>query len=89
VKILERPACLIHPACDGDAIVVAPIDRDGERLREVFLSMPALCLTVEQVARLLHVPVVSASQLLASLERDGFLMRTTSGQYRIAQPLMC
>jgi DNA-binding IclR family transcriptional regulator len=51
--------------------------------------MPALCLTVEQVARLLNVPPVGASQLLAALEHDGFLMRTPSRRYRLVEPFRC
>ena len=73
----------------GDAITADRIDTDSARLRAEFRSMPALCLTVEQVARLLDVPIVGASQLLAALERDGFLMRTPSRRYRLAEPVTC
>jgi len=69
-----------------DACTVDPIDTDHAKLRDEFLSWPALCLTVEQVARLLHVPVVAAVRLLAGLEHDGFLIRTPSGAYRLAEP---
>jgi DNA-binding IclR family transcriptional regulator len=65
--------------------VECQIDRD--RLHREFLSMPALCLTVEQVARLLDVPIATASHLLAGLERDGVLIRMASGRYRLAEPL--
>jgi hypothetical protein len=73
-------------ALRDEAIVADRLDTDGARLREEFLSMPALCLTVEQVARLLHVPVVGAAQLLAALEHDGMLTRTASRRYRLAEP---
>ena len=76
-------------ACDAlrdEATMADRLDTDSARLREEFLSMPALCLTVERVARLLHVPVVGASQLLAALEHDCFLMRTASRRYRLAEP---
>jgi DNA-binding IclR family transcriptional regulator len=64
------------------------IDSDRDRLRREFLSMPALCLTVEQVGRLLDLPIAAASHLLAGLERDGVLTRTASGRYRLAEPLL-
>lgn len=66
-----------------------PIDIDSVKLRAEFTSMPALCLTVEQVARLLNLPVAGAARLLADLDRDGFLIRMPSGKYRLAEPLMC
>jgi DNA-binding IclR family transcriptional regulator len=65
------------------------IKSDRDRLHHEFVSMPALCLTVEQVARLLDVPVATASQLLTGLERDGLLIRTASARYRLAEPLIC
>ena len=65
-----------------------PFDTDSGRLRCEFLSMPALCLTVPQVARLLDVPLASASRLVTDLERDGCLIRTPSGAYRLAEPAL-
>jgi predicted transcriptional regulator of viral defense system len=64
-------------------------DTDSDRLRDEFFSMPALCLTVAQVARLLNVPVVGATRLLTDLEHEGVLIRTPDGRYRLAEPLMC
>jgi hypothetical protein len=46
------------------------IESDRDRLHSEFLSMPALCLTVEQVARLLDVTVATASCLLVGLESE-------------------
>lgn len=69
-----------------DVIDLKPIDDDSRRLREEFLSMPALCLTIEQTARLLNVPIVSATRLLADLEHDGFLSRMAGGRYRLTEP---
>jgi DNA-binding IclR family transcriptional regulator len=51
--------------------------------------MPALCLTVEQVARLLNMPVLDANGLVTALELDGVLIRTPNGRYRLAEPLLC
>jgi hypothetical protein len=69
-----------------DLIGLRPIDDDSRRLQQEFLSMPALCLTIAQAARLLNVPIVGATRLLADLEHDGFLMRVPAGRYRLAQP---
>ena len=60
----------------------APIEADALRLRHEFLSVPALSLTEQQVARLLGVRTVHAAELLASLERERLLTRADSGAYR-------
>jgi predicted transcriptional regulator of viral defense system len=65
---------------------IESIDTDHAKLRDEFLSWPALCLTVAQVARLLSVSLMTASRLLAGLEGDGFLIRTSSGRYHLARP---
>jgi hypothetical protein len=65
-----------------------PVDPDQLRLREEFLSMPGLTLTVSQTARLLDIRLVLAEELLASLEGEGLLMHTVSGVYRRAEPSM-
>ena len=62
-------------------------DADALRIRYEFLEMPALWLTVEQAARLLEIRSDRAATTLAALEHDGFLMRTSIGAYRRAQPL--
>lgn len=74
----------IHNTAGADAF-----DTDKARLRDEFLSMPALCLTVAQAARLVNVSVLGANLLLAGLEHDGFLIRTPNGRYRLAEPLQC
>jgi hypothetical protein len=89
MKAIQAVEGSAYDARRGNAIFGDRIDIDSARLREEFLSMPALCLTVEQVARLLHLPVVGAAQLLADLERDGFVIRTPSRRYRLAEPFTC
>jgi hypothetical protein len=92
-----RPAMNDMRAPDGSAsdalrdgaILADRLDTDTARLRQEFLAMPALCLTVEQVARLLHVPLVGASQMLAALEDEGFLICTPSHRYRLVESLTC
>ena len=59
-----------------------------EALRSEFLSYPGMCLTVEQVARLLDVPPDEAAGLLAVLESEGLLFHWTTGGYRRAAPLL-
>jgi predicted transcriptional regulator of viral defense system len=87
MKAMPVPAGSAFDALRDEAIMADRLDTDSARLREEFLSMPALCLTVEQVARLLNVPIAGASHLLAALEHDGFLVRAPSGRYRLAEPL--
>jgi len=62
--------------------VAAPIEADILRLRHEFLSMPALTLTVPQVARLLGVRTEYAADLLAALAAERLLTRIESGAYR-------
>jgi hypothetical protein len=63
------------------------IDADALRIRHRFLEMPALWLTVPQAAQLLEIRPDRAAATLEGLEEDGFLMRTSSGAYRRAEPL--
>jgi hypothetical protein len=74
----------IHNGAGADVF-----DANTTRLRDEFLSMPALCLTVEQAARLVHMSVPGANLLIARLEHDGFLIHTPNGRYRLAEPLLC
>jgi predicted transcriptional regulator of viral defense system len=61
---------------------IEALDLDTLRLRSEFLEQPCLTMTVAQVARLLSVRIDHARNLLAALERDGFLVRTADGSYR-------
>jgi DNA-binding IclR family transcriptional regulator len=65
-----------------------PIDADQLRLRHEFVALPGLVLTATEVARLLGLRVTHAAEMLASLESDGFLVRTPLGEYRRAEPSM-
>jgi len=49
--------------------------------------MPGLRLTERQTARLLGVRLDKAIELLAALEREGFLARNGHQQFRLALPL--
>ena len=67
--------------------ISAPVDADVLRLRSEFLSMPGLCLSVAQTARLLTVRESRASALLGALVGEGFLVQSVSGLYRRAAPV--
>jgi predicted transcriptional regulator of viral defense system len=63
------------------------IDADLLRLRHEFLAMPALVLTAMQAARLLDVRVEHAVEILATLEEEGWLIRSPAGTYRRSEPV--
>jgi hypothetical protein len=62
--------------------VAAPVDADLLRLRNEFLAMPGLCLTIRQTARLLSVRDTHARALLDALRAEGLLIRNGGGLYR-------
>jgi hypothetical protein len=62
--------------------VSGPVDADVLRLRSEFLSMPGLCLTPAQTARLLTIREPRAREALDTLVNEGFLVHTVSGLYR-------
>ena len=53
-----------------------------------FVSFPGMCLSVEQVARLLDLRLDEATHALSALEGDGLLFRSGNGSYRRASPLL-
>jgi DNA-binding IclR family transcriptional regulator len=69
-------------------IAAASLENDLARLRGEFVEYPGMCLTIEQVARLLDVPRDEAYGLLALLESEGLLFHPTNGRYRRARPLL-
>ena len=69
-------------------IAEVSLEIDLARLRSEFLEYPGMCLTVEQVARLLDVPHDEAVELLAVLESEGLLFHRTNGRYRRTSPLL-
>jgi hypothetical protein len=82
---------------EGAVTVVAPvaeakspgvIEEGVRRLKDEFESLPPLTLNVGQVIRLLDMQWEDALDVLATLERDGFLIKTANGVYRRAQPPM-
>lgn len=69
-------------------VTAAPIDADLLRLRHEFLCMPGLCLSVPQAARLIGVRLEHATNILTTLEAEGFLMQMADGTFRRPNPLM-
>jgi predicted transcriptional regulator of viral defense system len=63
------------------------VDADLLRLRHEFLAMPALVLTATQTARLLDIRVEHAVEILATLEEEGWLIRSAAGAYRRPEPV--
>lgn len=68
-------------------MTATPLEIDLARLRAEFTSYPGMCLSVEQVARLLDVAPDEAVQALSVLEADGLLLRWAN-VYRRASPLL-
>jgi len=65
--------------------ISSPADADLLRLRNEFVTMPGLCLTVEQTARLLSVRPPKACALLDALVVERLLVRGANGVYRPAR----
>lgn len=59
-----------------------PMERDMLRLRNEYLEMPGLCVTVSQAARLFGVRTDHAAEMLEALVREDFLFRDGDGNYR-------
>ncbi len=66
--------------------IADPIEADALRIRHEFLQTPDLELTVPQVAALLGVSMVHASDLLRTLEREGFLKSRVESRESIIEP---
>ena len=92
VTVFERPRRRFrtnHTRVEAVVIAAAEaVDPDVLTLCQEFIALPALCLTVQQVARWLNVRTERAVDVLTELERDGFLIRAHNGAFRRAQPPM-
>jgi Fic family protein len=51
------------------------------RIRNEFLEMPGLCLTLDQAARLWNLDPDTSQMALHILEEEGFLRRTGEGRF--------
>ena len=67
-------------------VTAEPTDLDALRIRNEFLAMPGLIISVPQVARLLGLRSEHAAAILEALARECFLTQTVHGAYRRAVP---
>jgi hypothetical protein len=65
-------------------VAAAPTDLDSLRVRNEFLDMPGLSLSVPQVARLLGLRSEHAATILETLVSEQFLTQAPAGSYRRA-----
>jgi DNA-binding IclR family transcriptional regulator len=63
-----------------------PIEQDALRVRNEFLEMPGLTVSVPQVARLFGLRSEHAGAILETLEREHFLAHSANGAYHLAPP---
>ena len=65
-------------------VAANPTDLDALRLRNEFLEMPGLTISVPQVARILGLRPEHAAAILETLASERFLTQTPTGSYRRA-----
>jgi len=69
------------------AFLADAIDADALRIRNEFLDMPGLVLTIPQTARLYALSLAHAQALLDTLVAEGFLDGGPGCGYRRSTPL--
>ncbi len=62
-------------------IASQPNDPLLRRIRNEFLEMPGLCLTLEQATRLWNLDPQTSQMALHMLQQEGFLARTGDGRF--------
>jgi hypothetical protein len=65
------------------AAAPAPASEAIERVRGEFVEMRGFSPTLEQAARLFHLPADECSQVLTTLTSEGFIRQTADGRYRL------
>jgi DNA-binding IclR family transcriptional regulator len=65
-------------------VAAAPTDLDSLRVRNEFLDMPGLSLSVSQVARMLGLRSEHAAVILEALVTEQFLAQAPAGSYQRA-----
>jgi DNA-binding IclR family transcriptional regulator len=65
-------------------VAAAPTELDSLRLRNEFLEMPELSISVSQVARMLGLRSEHAEAILETLTNERFLAQTPAGLYHRA-----
>jgi hypothetical protein len=62
--------------------VTSPVSEAIERVRG-FVEMRGFSPTLQQAARLFHLPQDECSQVLSALLNEGFIRQTTDGRFRL------
>ncbi len=63
--------------------VLSPALGAIERMRAEFVEMRGFSPTLEQAARLFHLPQDECSRVLGMLLQEGFIRQTTDGRFRL------
>jgi DNA-binding IclR family transcriptional regulator len=63
--------------------VTAPASDAIERVRGEFVEMRGFSPTLQQAARLFHLPQDECSHVLSVLLKEGFIRQTTDGRFRL------
>ena len=63
--------------------VASPASEAIERVRGEFVEMRGFSPTLQQAARLFHLPQDECSQVLGTLLKEGFIRQTTDGRFRL------
>jgi hypothetical protein len=63
--------------------VASPASEAVERVRGEFVEMRGFSPTLQQAARLFHLPQDECSRVLGTLLKEGFIRQTTDGRFRL------
>jgi len=63
--------------------VTSPASNAIERVRGEFVEMRGFSPTLQQAARLFHLPQEECRQVLSALLKEGFIRQTTDGRFRL------
>ena len=61
----------------------SPASEAIERVRGEFVEMRGFSPTLQQAARLFHLPQDECSRVLGTLLKEGFIRQTTDGRFRL------
>jgi hypothetical protein len=64
-------------------VTATPASEAIERVRGEFVEMRGFSPTLQQAARLFHLPQDECSQVLSTLLKEGFIRQTTDGRFRL------
>jgi hypothetical protein len=70
-------------ALPSRGVTATPASEAIERVRGEFVEMRGFSPTLQQAARLFHLPQDECSQVLSTLLKEGFIRQTTDGRFRL------